>query len=204
MFPGGDGAENLSGGGETLGQRLRRARLAAGMSMRELATRAGVSQPFVSQVESGRSSPSLSTLNGFAVALDLAPGDLMAQPARDEIRVTRADEGPMVRTFDHPASARGRVIAPGRGPGLEFIEYEVEPGQRVDVWFQFPGELVVYVIAGRLEVEIEGRGAWTLGPRETIQHDALLRHRWHPVGDEPVRLVLAASRVDEHPALRAD
>jgi len=201
MFPSSDVSASGAGQGAgaesrapSLGANVRRARKAAGLSMKALAERVEVSQPFISQVENGRATPSLSTLNRLARALGVAPGDLMPREASDEVRVTRAADGALVPTSDHPRSAVGRVIAPGRDAGIEFIEYRVDPSEHLDDWFEFPGELVVYVVEGQLEVEIEGRGVWTLGERDSMHHDSAMRHRWRPVGDRPAFLLFAASR----------
>lgn len=162
--------------------------------MKQLAALAEVSQPFVSQVENERAQPSLATLYRLAEAVGLAPGDLMPRARTEGVRMLRAGEGAMMTTSEHPRSATGRVIAPGRGDGLEFIEYRVEPSEHLDDWFEFQGELVVYVVEGRLEVEVEGHGVWQLGPQDAIHHDSALRHRWRPVGDDPVFLLFAAVR----------
>lgn len=52
-----------------VGQAIRRAREAAGLSMRALARSSEMSQPFLSQVEKGVTSPSLSSLYRLAHAL---------------------------------------------------------------------------------------------------------------------------------------
>jgi transcriptional regulator with XRE-family HTH domain len=164
--------------------------------MSQLAAMVDVSQPFISQIENDRAKPSLSTLNRLARALDVAPGDLMARTSSDEVRITRAQDGALIPTSDHPQSAIGRVLAPGRGSGLEFIEYRVDPREHLDDWFEFPGELVVYVVEGELEVEIAEHGIWRLGERDSMHHDSAIRHRWRPIGDRPVYLLFAAVRHD--------
>jgi transcriptional regulator with XRE-family HTH domain/quercetin dioxygenase-like cupin family protein len=55
-----------------LGARLRDGRVAAGLSLRELARRLGVSPSFVSQIENGKSQPSVATLYALAQLLDLS------------------------------------------------------------------------------------------------------------------------------------
>ncbi len=61
-----DGAEQP---GTPMGQRLRAAREAAKMSLRELARRVDLSPSFISQVELGRAAPSVGTL--FAMTSEL-------------------------------------------------------------------------------------------------------------------------------------
>lgn len=60
-----------------IGQRLRSARQAAGISLRELARRASVSASLVSQIETGRLRPSVSTLYTLTGALGIPVADLL-------------------------------------------------------------------------------------------------------------------------------
>jgi transcriptional regulator with XRE-family HTH domain/quercetin dioxygenase-like cupin family protein len=75
-----DGPAQPSGPGAPLlgvGQQLRRARLAAGVSVREMARRVDVSPSFISQVELGRTMPSVGTLYAIASELGVSLDGLM-------------------------------------------------------------------------------------------------------------------------------
>jgi transcriptional regulator with XRE-family HTH domain/mannose-6-phosphate isomerase-like protein (cupin superfamily) len=56
----------------TLGSRLRQARLQANLSLREMARQLGVSASFVSQLENGKSQPSVATLYSLAQFLGVS------------------------------------------------------------------------------------------------------------------------------------
>jgi transcriptional regulator with XRE-family HTH domain len=60
-----------------IGQQLRRARIAAGLSLREMARRVDVSASFISQVELGRTMPSVGTLYAIASELGVSLDGLM-------------------------------------------------------------------------------------------------------------------------------
>jgi transcriptional regulator with XRE-family HTH domain len=64
------------GGLHEIGQELRRLRLAAGLSGVELATRAGVPQPTVSRVETGRRVSDVEVVVRLFAALGLMPTDV--------------------------------------------------------------------------------------------------------------------------------
>jgi transcriptional regulator with XRE-family HTH domain len=75
-----DGAVQPSGPGApplAVGQQLRRARLAIGVSVREMARRVSVSPSFISQVELGRTMPSVGTLYAIASELGVSLDGLM-------------------------------------------------------------------------------------------------------------------------------
>ena len=57
---------------DNLGSRLKNVRVKAGWTLRELARQAGVSPSFVSQIENGKSQPSVATLYEFAQLLNVS------------------------------------------------------------------------------------------------------------------------------------
>ncbi len=59
-----------------LGPRLRDFRLRSGLTVRELARQVNVSPSFVSQIENGKSQPSVSTLYAFSQSLNVSVDDL--------------------------------------------------------------------------------------------------------------------------------
>lgn len=61
-----------------LGSRLKDARVRSGMSLREVARQLGVSPSFVSQMENGKSQPSVATLYSMAQLLDVSIDELFA------------------------------------------------------------------------------------------------------------------------------
>jgi transcriptional regulator with XRE-family HTH domain len=67
---------------EQIGPRIRDARERAVLSQGELAVKAGISQNALSQIETGKSQPRMSTIRKVAEALGIEPGRLM-QDQRD-------------------------------------------------------------------------------------------------------------------------
>ncbi len=68
---------------EEVGRRLRELRVAAGLSQRELARRAGVTPGMLCMVEQGRTSPSGTTQAALAAGLGLSTGALRARLTGD-------------------------------------------------------------------------------------------------------------------------
>lgn len=76
---------------ETLGGYLREQRDAAGMSLRQLAEQAGVSNPYLSQIERGLRKPSAEVLQQLAKALRISAEQVyvqagILQPDDDQVR----------------------------------------------------------------------------------------------------------------------
>lgn len=184
----------------SLGRAIRSARQTAGISMRTLATRCGVSQPFLSEVERGLSMPSIATLYRVAEALDVVPATLLPTPGPEEIHVVRADEGRRTPSSERANSAVGRVIYSEEERGLEVFEYVTDRSEDLDVWFAHPGVKVLYVADGALAVDFEARPTRHLARGDCIVHSAEIPHRWQVEGDEPVRLFLTVMRDAAPPA----
>ena len=76
---------------------LQRERARAGLSLAELARRAGIAKSTLSQLEAGTGNPSVETLWALAVALNVPFGRLVEPPATAP-RVIRAGDGPAIRS----------------------------------------------------------------------------------------------------------
>ena len=62
---------------EQFGRILREMRIAKGLTQEELAFRAGMSVPYLSDIERGKSAPSLSMLADLALALETHPSEML-------------------------------------------------------------------------------------------------------------------------------
>ena len=173
-----------------LGRSIRNARLQMQMSMRTLATRCGVSQPFLSEVERGMSMPSIATLYRIADALGIGPSKLLPASGPDDVHIVRADEGRRVPSSERENSAIGRLIHADDEQGLEVYEYITDRSEDLDVWFEHPGTKVLYVVSGRMAVEFDRRPTVHLGAGDCLVHPGDVAHRWVVEGDDVLRLLL--------------
>ena len=92
------------------GHRLRHHRGARGLTLAELGEKVGRQAPYLSQLENARREPPLSLVGRLAAALEITPGDLLADepPTRRaalEIALVRAQEDPLYRELGLPPLA---------------------------------------------------------------------------------------------------
>ncbi|MFJ7156406.1 helix-turn-helix domain-containing protein [Streptomyces sp. NPDC101118] len=176
-----------------VGQVIRDCRKRRGVAMAELATRSGLSQPFLSQLERGLTSPSLSSIYRIAEALDVAPGTFLRPPARPGAVSHESD--PQVIRVAEAAGQVARVLIPGGRSGLmEAYEHHFEPGQGERGWFEHPGEDFLYVLEGAVVLEVEGEEPLTLGAGQSAHHRGDVPHRCRLASEGAARtlLVIAA------------
>src|ERR1700758_454522 len=105
---------------------LRRERARAGLSLTEVARRAGIAKSTLSQLESGTGNPSLETLWAICVALD-APFSRLLDPPRPQVLGIRADEGPTVSAA-HAHYQATRLAACPPGARRDVYRIDAEPG----------------------------------------------------------------------------
>jgi transcriptional regulator with XRE-family HTH domain len=169
------------------------ARTQAGLSMRALAALCDVSQPFLSQVERGQTTPSLATLYRMAGALNVSVSSLLPEAVSStNILHLDADGGRKIPVSTEADSALGRLLTIGAGHALEVVEYRVSPEDSLGSWFTSDGEQTLFVIEGQVRVELAGEGIYTLDAGGSLTHPASTPHRWF-AGPEGCRLLLAVA-----------
>jgi transcriptional regulator with XRE-family HTH domain len=93
-----------------LGASLRSARQASGLSLRELARQLSVSPSFLSQLETGKSQPSVATLYSIAQVLDLSIDELFAAPrSTDQVVVDAIAASPAAVAIPAPTDGSGSL-----------------------------------------------------------------------------------------------
>ncbi|MFD5769196.1 helix-turn-helix domain-containing protein [Streptomyces sp. NPDC127049] len=172
-----------------VGRVVRGCRKQRGVSMAVLAARSGLSQPFLSQLERGLTTPSLSSIYRIAEALDVAPGTFLRPPARPGTVTHEAD--PQVIRVSETAGQIAQVLIPGgRSSLMEAYEHHFEPGRGERGWFEHPGEDFLYVLEGEIVLEVEGEPPLTLTAGQSAHHRGEVPHRCRLPGTTPARTLL--------------
>jgi transcriptional regulator with XRE-family HTH domain len=183
-----------------IGSSVRRARRRSGLSTRELAQRASLSQPFLSNIENGRSSPSVATLYKLAAALGIGATDLLPASPDEGIVVVRAGEGVMTSMDETPGVAQSALLAGAPGRLMEARRAMIEPGQPAGSWFDHGGEDFLHVLDGALRVEFGTGRVEELEAGDSLWHEGAIPHRWRVRSDVGASLLLVTARVpgNEH------
>ena len=201
---------------DDLGKRLREARESRNIGLRELARRLGVSPSLISQIETGKSEPSINTLFAIVGELEL--------PVNEIVFDSQRSSGPSIAKTASPladAAAGTEQLVPAEPPnspvqrstnrtsislesGVSWQRLTAQPDHDVDfLYLRYPagsestpshslmrhnGTEYGYIVKGRLEVSI-GFDNYELGPGDTISFDCTQPHRFATIGDETVEAV---------------
>lgn len=174
-----------------VGARLRSVRTTFGLSQRELARRAGVTNGLISLIEQNRVSPSVSSLkkvlDGIPMALsEFFTLDLSATPQA----FYSAQE--LVELGNAEVSLR-LVAAQRAGRQLTLLHERYAPGAATgDEMLAHRGEEGGFVIRGRIELTVGGNTR-LLGPGEAYYFASQLPHRFRNVGREPCEIISACT-----------
>jgi transcriptional regulator with XRE-family HTH domain len=194
------------GAADVLGSRLRSTREAYGISLRELARRVGVSASLISQIETGKVHPSVTTLYALASELDASVDELLFEDAATRGGNSGGDSWgfltghphmePVQRTTDRQvielqSGVRWERLTSGSVPGIDFLHIIYEPGGESapeDAMQQHAGREWGYIIEGTLHVTI-GFEDHVIGPGDAIAFDSTTPHRLYNEGPEEVRAI---------------
>jgi transcriptional regulator with XRE-family HTH domain len=187
-----------------IGRRIRAAREAAGVSVRELARRIGVSPSHISQVERGLGSYSVATLYAVTSKLEISLDSLFESPgpttppadvppsALDGAEVLRVESRPAIKLASGP---RWERLTAAADPEAEFLEVIYEPSAAgpESEFSRHEGVEYGVVISGHLSVQV-GFEATVLRPGDAIRIDSMQPHRYWNAGTEPVHAIWFEAR----------
>ena len=153
---------------------LRQERTRAGLSLTEVARRAGIAKSTLSQLENGRGNPSVETLWALGVALGV-PFARLVDPPRRGVQVVRAGEGPVLHAERAHYEATILASCP---PGARRDIYRVcaQPGPPRAAQPHMPGTMEHLVLStGRVLAGPTGE-AVELGPGDYVAYPGDVPH----------------------------
>jgi len=185
-----------------IGARLNAMRLAAGLSQRQLAERAGVPHAQISNVETNKVSPSVATLRKILSGLGVGMGDFF-EPERSPPKGPFFSAHELVdltsKVAASPISGGGdgalvfRQIGDARAHNLQILHEVYEPNADTgDTLLQHASSEGGYVVEGELEVTV-GEEVRVLKAGEAYLFDSRVPHRFRNLSDRRTVVISACS-----------
>ncbi|MFA5224580.1 MAG: XRE family transcriptional regulator [Candidatus Omnitrophota bacterium] len=172
-----------------VGVNIKRLREDQDLTLRALAKKLGISASFLSQVESGKASPSLSTLKSISDALSTTIGNLIGE-------AQKLEDNPVVRT-----SERKHVQEAGKGINLYLLTSRDSNKQMEPLLFKLKegatsgersykhfGQEFVMVLKGVIEVTLNDM-SYVLKKGDSIYFNSNVPHAFKNIGKEEAEAV---------------
>jgi transcriptional regulator with XRE-family HTH domain len=188
-----------------IGARLRDARLQRGLSLRSVAQELGVSASLISQVETGKTQPSVSTLYALVNHLGVSMDELLGvgvPAASGEVEATggpvfghvgeilpaiqRAGENPVLEMEN---GVRWERLAIGEGGPADALLVTYAPGASSSIegkLMRHSGVEYAYLLEGELTLQLDF-DTHVLHPGDSLQFDSVRPHLYSNTGTVPAR-----------------
>ena len=169
-----------------LGMRIREKRLEQKMSIKELASRTGLTSGFISQIERDQTEPSITSLRKVAEALDVAIFHFFIEESSQNC-VVRRNERQMIK-FPH-SHLTYELLSPDLNRQMEMFFATLEVGASTcEEPLSHKGEEVLLVLKGSMEIEISNE-THSLEEGDSIYYFASEPHRIENTGDKELEFI---------------
>lgn len=173
-------------GGESAnpGEQLRRLRIKAHKTLKEVSEATGLSISFISALERGGSGASIASLRLLAGAYGVNMREVFGADLEEQSPLVRGEERPVMQ-WDN--GVRFEEMACGENV-MDPSYIRVPPGAGSEGFYSHNGEEFIYVLSGALVVELKDQGIHRLTPGDTLYFPSTTPHRWW-ADDEPVEAI---------------
>lgn len=183
----GDPVPPAAGDAVPVGEHIRAARLAKGLTLQQLADRTGFSASVLSQVENRMTSPPLGMLVKIANAFDASVSTLIGGRAETAFSIVRKDDRATVSRVELKGGGKAEYSYEALGTGkaghrMEPFLVRLQPIADPNVPRSVhEGEEFLFVLSGRVEVFL-GDHADVLEEGDSIYYNSTTPHHVHSAG----------------------
>ena len=173
-----------------LGERLRAIRQLRRKTLKEVASAAGISESFLSQLERGRTNATIATLQRLSTALGIEVSDLFTTNAARP-RVLRRDAREFIAWG---RLGRKALLTPKPFQSLEVVVARFDPGGSTgdEPYTHGESEELLIVIEGEVHVQL-GADVYTVSAGDSVHYESSTPHRVANHGDEPAEVLFVIS-----------
>ncbi|MDD3088363.1 MAG: XRE family transcriptional regulator [Candidatus Omnitrophica bacterium] len=172
-----------------VGVNIKRAREEIGLTLRGLAEKLGMSASFLSQVENGKASPSLSSLKNISDALNITVSKLIegGQPVEDS-PIVKANER---KYLNEAGKGINLYLLTSRDPNkqMEPLLFKLKEGATSgDTSYRHFGQEFVLVLRGAIEITLN-ETSYILRKGDSIYFNSSVPHSFRNIGKEEAEAV---------------
>ena len=170
-----------------VGRQLRGLRRARGMTLAQLASRAGCSDGYLSSVENGAITPTLSALSTLAAVLAADVGVFFDGTEEENVHVHRAGSRPSLRISPNASETYAILMSRRLEPSFTALIEDLVPAPD-ETSYRYFGERFLVVLEGSLVFTI-GTEEYDLAPYDTLHYSSHPAHRARVTSQTPARIL---------------
>jgi transcriptional regulator with XRE-family HTH domain len=172
-----------------LGRRIREARIQKGMTLKQLDQSSGFSATHISEIERGKTSPTIGALIRIANALGKEPSYFIEEELLPEIAMVARDRRDPIPL----AGVEAEYLTPGiPGGRLHASIIRLKPGDPALALPPTEGEEGGFVARGTVDYTVEGR-VYSLSEGDAIHHATEEQREIVATGSEPAELIIVST-----------
>jgi quercetin dioxygenase-like cupin family protein len=160
------------------------------MTLSEVAEQAKVSTAHLSRIEKGERQPSIGLLLELARVYSTTIGELVGEEPGTSFHLVRAGSGRVVESAIGPFVTLSGLRA---SAALSAVQLELPPGTHNSRKARHDGEEWLYVVNGKIEVEI-GSEHLKLGAGDALHFDARASHQLGNTSARTATVVIVSTR----------
>lgn len=189
--------ERIAAVARQLGTRIREARRSKHITLEKLSKDTDLSPGFLSRLERGETSASISNLIVIAGRLQIPLGDFFKDSeasAYPEYVLSRAED----RHVEMPGEGYTYHLSSGdlADQRMSAFELTFPPGEEMHPnLVTHHGEEVLYLLEGTIEFQI-GKDTFVMQPGDCAHFNSETPHMGRSIGDRPARLLMVVTPVD--------
>lgn len=174
-----------------IGQRIKSHRQSNHLTLKQLGEKAGCSDAYLSQIENGRVSPSISTLKKIAEALQAKITDFFVESQNDDPVVLAEDQRITLSLERWNATIQSLVLNPKNKRMHPFFT-TIQPGGGSHGLYSHVGEEFGIVLQGELEIDLNGV-IHRVKEHESFYYNSSDPHSWNNPGKSDTVVVWVIS-----------
>jgi transcriptional regulator with XRE-family HTH domain len=174
---------------------IKNIRKSKGITLQEMSNRTGISVNHLSQIERGKTNPSIGTLKRITDALavpfmSLGNGENIPPLSTGNQKKAEVVRKDMRKMLVYPKSkTKVYLLTPDLQRKLEVMLSESEPDEQgPEEWYSHEGEEFGFVLKGELEVTVDDE-VYVLKEGDSISFRSHLPHRMKRIGDAPCKSI---------------
>lgn len=175
----------------SIGQQIKQLRLDKGLTLQELAERAGLTASHISQIENAKSSPSLATLKVISRELGCRLIDFFADELVDDPVITSEKDWTQVHLPAWESASMQMVRTVGYKRMQPFYTV-IPPGGRSREAYSHIGDEFGFILEGVLTLLV-GAEVYKVPKKTAFYYSSLKPHSWRNDGKRPCSVIWVVS-----------